>query len=60
MNELKFNVTDWYEGKEVLGKGVSIYEAIKLVKQREEDTDGECDVVITTNVCGEDITLALV
>ena len=42
----KFIVIDWYEGYDIIGKGLSFEVANDLYIERVDDTDGECDVGI--------------
>lgn len=42
----KFIVIDWYEGFDVIARGVSYEAAIDILHGRVNDTDGECDVGI--------------
>lgn len=53
---LRVNVFDEYEGKELLGRGVSLTEAATIMQAREEDTDGECDVHCYFWASGIDVT----
>lgn len=39
-----YKVVDWYEGYEVIGRTDSMNEAIKILRERFKDTDGECTV----------------
>lgn len=56
MDDMRFDVLDWYEGREVIAKNVDVKEAKRLMKQREEDTDGECFVQVVTHACQIDMT----
>lgn len=56
MDDMRYDVLDWYEGREVIAKNVDVKEAKKLMLQREYDTDGECCVQVVTHACGIDMT----
>lgn len=56
MDDMRYDVLDWYEGREVIAKNVDVKTAKKLMKQREEDTDGECYVMVVTHACQIDMT----
>ena len=42
----KFWVVDYYEGYEIIGTTNDLAEAKKMMNERIDDTDGECDVEI--------------
>ena len=43
---VEYQVIDFYEGGEVVADHLSFEYAQKIVRQRQEDTDGECDCEI--------------
>lgn len=56
---MKIVVKDMYEGVELLYKGASEREAKKAIKERVEDTSGECAFLIkVTNICYPDMQLS--
>lgn len=56
LETLWVNVFDEYEGKELLGRHVSLTEAATIMQAREEDTDSECDVRCYCWASGIDVT----
>lgn len=56
MKDLLVNVIDEYEGDEILGRGVTIREAVNIKAAREEDTDGECLVRCYSFYTHNDVT----
>lgn len=53
---LYVNVFDMYEGEELLAAGVSLLDAATVKVVREEDTDGECDIVCYDVSSHKDVT----
>lgn len=54
---MRYAVVDWYESDEgdVLGIELTKEEADALVKQRIEDADGECDILVYDNEMDRDV-----
>ena len=48
MKRKKYELSDWYEGENIIGTYDTIAEAEKVAQKFIADTDGECDIIISS------------